>query len=81
MLPKFVEDTIKRKTHASLIKSYLYVVKMSSLTPNQIERNTSKDNIIKDISNLFRSKRKNIVIKDEIFRDIRTLFESEEEDY
>ena len=51
---------------------------MSSPTPNQVESNTTKDKIIKDIRNLFRLKRKTNAIKDKIVRDRRTLFDSED---
>lgn len=53
---------------------------MPNPTPYQIEMNAIEDNIIKDIKNLFRLKRKNNVIEDTTIRDIRTLFESVEED-
>ena len=53
-----------------------------SHTTNQIERNIAKDNIIKDIRNLFMlKKKKNNSIKDKLIREKRTLFEPDEEDY
>lgn len=49
---------------------------------NQIERSIAGDNIIKDIRNLFRLKKKiGNGIKDEALREIRTLFESDEDVY
>ena len=52
---------------------------MSNYITNQIERNIAKDNIIKDIRNLFRLKKKrDNSIKVKIIRDTRTLFGSDE---
>ena len=54
---------------------------MPNHTKNQIERSIAKDNIIKDIRNLFRlEKEKHNGIKDEVLRHRRTLFESDRED-
>ena len=48
---------------------------------NQTKQNASKD-IIKDIMNLFRlKKKKDSDIKDNVIIDIRTWFESDEENY
>ena len=46
---------------------------------NQVERNIAEGNIIKDIRNIFRLKKKYNSIKDKIVRGKRTLFESDEE--
>ena len=55
---------------------------MPNPTTSQIERNIAEDNIIKDIRNLFRlKKKKDNDIKCKIIRDIRALFESDKEDY
>ena len=54
---------------------------MPNPTSYEIEMKAIEDNIIKDIKNLFRLKRKNNVIEDTTIRDKRTLFESVEEDY
>ena len=47
---------------------------MSNPLINQIKRNITKDNIIKDIRNLFK-KKKTMTLT--IIRDIRVLFESD----
>ena len=41
--------------------------------------NLEKENIIKDITNLFRQEKETKLIKDRVIRDIRNLFEYEEE--
>ena len=42
---------------------------------------TLKNNMTKNITNLFRLKKENELIKDRIIRDIKNLLEQEEEDY
>ena len=57
---------------------------MPNPLPNQIERNITKDNVIKYIWNLFPLKRnitKDNIIKYKVLRDIRTLFQPEEDYY
>ena len=51
--------------------------------PNRlkIQKQSEKDNIIKNIRKLFELKKENEGIKDKIIRDINTLFEEEEEDF
>ena len=39
-----------------------------------------KDNIIKDIRNLFRKKKENVAIEGRKIRDVRSLFELEKEE-
>ena len=72
----------------SLVKYYEHIIItlfMSMIMPNpitnQTKQNASKD-IIKDIMNLFRlKKKKDSDIKDNVIIDIRTWFESDEENY
>ena len=42
---------------------------------------TLKNNMTKNITNLYRLKKENELIKDRIIRDIKNLLEQEEEDY
>ena len=53
---------------------------MPKPTPNRIDKNATKSNMIKYIRNLLRYK-KNNVMKDKTIKDIRTLLESDNEDY
>ena len=58
------------------------IIIMPNPSLNHIERNVAEDNIIKDIRNLFKlRKKKDNDIKDKIIRDIRFLLETEEGDY
>ena len=53
---------------------------MSNLLLNQMKRNITEYNILKNIKNLFRLKKDN-GIKNKIIKVIRTLLESAEENY
>ena len=53
---------------------------MSNFLLNQIKRNITEYNILKNIKNLFRLKKDN-GIKNKIIKVIRTLLESAEENY
>ena len=53
---------------------------MSNLLLNQMKRNITEYNILKNIKNLFRLKKDN-GIKNKIIKGIRTLLESDEENY
>ena len=54
---------------------------MPNPSVNQIKRNEIEDKIVKDIRNLFKSKRKDNASKDKVLRNRGTLFESDEDDY
>ena len=53
---------------------------MSNFLLNQIKRNITEYNILKNIKNLFRLKKDN-GIKNKIIKGIRTLLESDDENY
>ena len=81
-----IQEADSSKTHlfSSLILSktiLLVSMIISNPKPNLEERNANKGNIIKDIRNLFRlKKRKKNVIEDKIIPEIRALLESDEKD-
>lgn len=59
---------------APLTRKTLQSKRTSNPTQNLTERNSIKDNIIKDIRNLFMLKKKQF--KDKTVRDIKILFDS-----